>query len=102
MLSLPRDPNDPSPHEDVLRLRLSRNRKHRVEAAATALGLDTSTFVRQTIAREADAVLAAQTGYRMTQADLDAFAAAMDTPPAPTPAALRAAARYRARVVHAD
>lgn len=102
MLRVKPAPNDPAPQDDVLRLRLSRDRKDRIEAAAAALGLDTSTFVRQTIAREADAVLAAQTGYRMTGADLEAFAAAMDRPPAPTPAALRAAARYRARVVHAD
>jgi uncharacterized protein (DUF1778 family) len=95
-------PEDRAPNDDLLRTRLPRRLKARIESAATVLGLDVSAFVRRTIARETEAVLAAQTGYAMAPADVAAFAAALDTPPTPTPAALQAAARYRARVVHAD
>jgi uncharacterized protein (DUF1778 family) len=102
MQPLPPAPIDRAPNDDLLRTRLSHALKARAESAATVLGIDTSEFVRRTLAREADAVLSAQTSHTMTQADVAAFAAALDTPPAPTPAALRAAARYRDRVVHAD
>ena len=102
MLNLPATPDDCAPNDDLLRTRLPRGLKERVESAAMVLGIDASAFVRRTIAREADEVLAAQTRYDMQPADIAAFAAALDTPPQPTAAALRAAARYRARVVHAD
>lgn len=102
MLNLKPAPDDHAPNDDVLRMRVPRSVKLRVEAAATFLGLDASTFVRRTIAREADEVLSAQSSYLMTPIDVVALAAALDTPPAPTPAAIRAAARYRDRVVHAD
>ena len=89
-------------NDDLMRTRLPRELKSRVETAAALVGLDASAFVRRTIARAADDVLAAQTGYRMTPEDLDAVTAALDAPPAPTSAARRAAARYETRVVHAD
>ena len=89
-------------NDDLIRTRLPSELKTRVETAAALIGLDASAFVRRTIAQAADDVLAAQTGHLMTPEDLDAVAAALDTPPAPTPAARRAAARYEVRVVHAD
>ncbi|WP_321337954.1 DUF1778 domain-containing protein [Breoghania sp.] len=102
MQNLKPAPEERAPNDDLLRTRLPATLKARIEAAASVLGLDVSTFVRQTIARESDDVLKAQTHHEMTPADVEAFAAALDTPPEPTPAALRAASRYRARVVHAD
>lgn len=102
MLNLKPTSEERAPNDDLLRTRISRSLKARVESAATVLGIDTSAFVRRTIAREAEEVLAAQTRYDMTPLDIDAFNAALDAPPVPTPAALRASARYRARVVHAD
>lgn len=93
---------DRAPNDDILRTRLPVALKAQVDSAAMYLGIDTSTFVRRTIACEVEEVLAAQTSFDMTPVDVEAFSAALDTPPAPTPAALRAAARYRTRVVHAD
>ncbi|MEI2387623.1 DUF1778 domain-containing protein [Breoghania sp. JC706] len=91
-----------APNDDLLRTRLPGALKARIEAAASVLGLDVSTFVRRTLARESEDVLKAQTRHDMTPADIEAFTAALDTPPEPTPAAARAASRYRTRVVYAD
>lgn len=102
MLNLPPAPEDRAQNDDMLRTRLPGTLKARVESAAAVLGVEVSAFVRRSIAREAEEVLAAQTRYDMTPADVAAFAAALDAPPPPTPAALRAARRYRERVVHAD
>jgi len=102
MLNLKPAPKDRASNDDLLRTRLPQALKARVESAAAVLGVELSAFVRRTIAREAEKVLAAQTRYDMSPADVAAFAAALDTPPRPTPAALRAARRYRDRVVHAD
>ncbi len=102
MLNLKPAPENRAPNDDILRTRLPGALKEQVDAAATVLGVDTSAFVRRVIAREAEEVLAAQTRFEMTPADAEALAAALDAPPEPTPAALRAAERYRARVVHAD
>jgi uncharacterized protein (DUF1778 family) len=102
MLNLNPTPEDRASNDGVLRTRLPRALKARVESAAAVLGIELSAFVRRTIAREAEDVLAAQAHYDMSPADVAAFAAALDTPPKPTPAALRAARRYRERVNHAD
>lgn len=102
MQNLKPAPEERMPNDDLLRTRLPGALKLRVEAAAAVMGLDVSTFVRRTIARESEDILKAQTHYDMTPLDVEAFAAALDTPPQPTPAALRAANRYRARVVHAE
>ena len=93
--------SEPLPNDDLIRTRLPRHLKARVEQAAALIGMDASAFVRRTIASAADDVLAAHTSHRMTDADLTAFATALDRPPAPTDAALRTARRYDARVVHA-
>lgn len=102
MLNLKSAAEEREPNDELLRTRIPRGLKEQVEAAAALLAVDTSAFVRRAIAREARETLAAQTHYTLSDADAEAFANALDTPPAPTPAALRAAARYRARVVHAD
>lgn len=102
MLNLKPAPEERAPNDDLIRTRVPSVLKERVESAASFLGIDTSAFVRRTIARETEEVLSAQTQYHMTTEDVEAFSAALDTPPEPTPAALRAASRYRTRVVHAD
>ena len=73
-----------------------------IERAALALGVNKSVFLRAAIEREATRVLDLQSRHTLTPADARMFAAALDAPPAPTPRALEAARRYRARVVHAD
>ncbi|MGB8601021.1 MAG: DUF1778 domain-containing protein [Rhizomicrobium sp.] len=95
-------PKDPVQNDDTLRIRLPAALKTRVASAAAVLGLKVSAFVRLSIAQEVEEVLATQTRYDMSPADVAAFTAALDAPPPPTPAALRAARRYGERVVHAD
>ncbi len=73
-----------------------------IERAALVLAVDKSAFLRAAIEREAVRVLDLQSRHVLTPEDAEAFAAALDAPPAPTPRALEAARRYRSRVVHAD
>lgn len=73
-----------------------------IERAAMSLAIDKSAFLRSAIEREAIRVLEAQSRHVLSQEDAEQFAAALDTPPAPTPRALDAARNYRRRVVHAD
>jgi len=47
-------------------------------------------------------VLELQSRHVLTPEDAEAFAAALDAPPAPTPRAMEASRNYRSRVVHAD
>ena len=67
-----------------------------------SLAIDKSAFLRSAIEREAIRVLEAQSRHVLSQEDAEQFAAALDTPPTPTPRALDAARNYRRRVVHAD
>lgn len=73
-----------------------------IERAAISLAVDKSVFLRAAIEREAIRVLEAQFRHVLSQDDAEQFAAALDTPPTPTPRALDAAGNYRHRVVHAD
>jgi len=73
-----------------------------VAEAATALGVDKSVFLRAAIEREATRVLEARSRHVLSVEDAEQFAAALDSPPAPTPRALAAAKAYRNRVTHAD
>jgi len=73
-----------------------------IDRAARALAVDKSVFLRAAIAREATRVLEARTRHVLTPQDAKLFAEALDSPPAPTPRARKAAKAYRSRVVHAD
>ena len=73
-----------------------------IERAAISLAVDKSVFLRAAIEREAIRVLEAQSRHVLSQDDAEQFAAALDTPPTPTPRALDAARNYRQRVVDAD
>ena len=73
-----------------------------IERAAQSLGLDKSAFIRTALEREAARVLEARSRHVLTPEEAAQFAAALDTPPMPTPRARDAARLYRARVVHAD
>jgi len=73
-----------------------------ISRAAKALAVDKSVFLRAIIAKEAARILEAGSRHVLTAEDAAQFAAALDTPPDPTPRALAAAKAYRGRVVHAD
>lgn len=73
-----------------------------IERAAAALGVDKSVFLRNAIAKEAQRVIEDSSRHVLTAEDARLFSAALDTPPAPTPRALKAAASYRRRVENAD
>lgn len=90
------------PRDATLDVRVSRRLKDRVEIAASRLGVERSVFVRETVERAARAVLEAERRHELSPEDVAMISAALDRPPAPTPAALKAASQYRNRVVHAD
>jgi uncharacterized protein (DUF1778 family) len=73
-----------------------------IEQAATSLAVDKSVFLRAAIAKEAERVLETRSRHVLTPEDAAQFAAALDTPPQPTPRAIAAAKAYKARVAHAD
>ena len=73
-----------------------------IEHATMALGVEKSVFLRNAIAKEARRVIEDNSRHVMTAEDAKLFAAALDTPPAPTPRARKAATSYRRRVVNAD
>ena len=73
-----------------------------IERASTALGVDKSVFLRSAIAKEATRVIEDGSRHVLSPEDTALFAAALDTAPAPTAAAQKAARSYRTRVVHAD
>ena len=73
-----------------------------IEQATAALGVEKSVFLRTAIAREARRVVEASSRHVLTSEDAHLFEEALDTPPEPTPRALKAAALYRQRVVNAD
>ena len=75
---------------------------HLIERASIALAIDKSVFLRAAIAKEATRVLEEGSRHVLTAEDAALFEAALDTPPAPTPRAQRAARSYQQRVVHAD
>ena len=73
-----------------------------IEQAAQSLAVDKSVFLRAAIAKEAERVLETRSRHMLTPEDSAQFAAALDTPPEPTPRAIAAKKAYRARVIHAD
>ena len=89
-------------NDDTMCTRRPRDLKVRAERAVALVELDASTFVRRTVARAVDDVLAAQAVHHMTGVNLDAAAAVLDAPPAPMDAALRAERSCEARVMHVD
>ncbi len=73
-----------------------------IEQATSALGVDKSVFLRAAIAKEAKRVIEESSRHSLSAEDAKLFAAALDTPPPPTPRALKAASAYRQRVANAD
>jgi len=73
-----------------------------IERASVALGVDKSVFLRHAIAKEARRIIEENSRHVLTADDARLFSAVLDTPPAPTPCALEAAASYRRRVANAD
>ena len=59
-------------------------------------------FLRNAIAKEAQRVVENSSRHVLTEEDAKLFSTALDTPPAPTPRALKAAISYRSRVANAD
>ncbi len=73
-----------------------------IERASTLLGVDKSVLLRSAIAKEAQRIIENSSHHILTTDDAKLFAAALDTPPVPTPRALKAAASYRHHVDYAD
>lgn len=84
------------PVPDRLNFRVESQKKRLIEQAAAARGLSLTDFAVTTLYREAQDVLRSEHTLVLSDRDRDAFLAALDHPPAPSPAALRAAKAYKA------
>ena len=73
-----------------------------IERATVTLGVNQSVFLRNAIAKEAQRVIEDSSYHILTAEDAKLFLAALDTPPPPTPRALKGAELYRRRVVNAE
>ena len=80
---------------DRLDFRLERQKKEMIERAAAAQGLSVTDFAVLTLYREAQEVLRKDEVLVLSDADRDAFLAALDNPPAPNAKLRRAARRYK-------
>ena len=83
-------------NKDRFSFRLEPDKKGKIERAAAVRGLTLTDFAITTLLREAEEVLRDEHVLVLSDADRDAFLDALDNPPAPTAAALRAAAEYKA------
>ncbi len=81
-----------------LHVRLAAEHKDLIERAATLLGQTLSAFTVSTLVREAEEVTPRLGTLPLTNRDRDAFLAALDNPPKPSPK-LRKAAKRHAREV---
>jgi uncharacterized protein (DUF1778 family) len=75
--------------------RVEPDKKKVIERAALVRGLTLTDFAILTLYREAQEVLKTEHVLVLSDEDRDAFLAALESPPAPTPKALRAARRYK-------
>lgn len=75
--------------------RVEPEKKQVIERAAALRGLTLTDFAILTLYREAQEILRSEDVVVLLDEDRDAFLAALDNPPAPTPKAIRAAKRYK-------
>ena len=74
-----------TPHSEKLDLRLTRDEKRTLQAAATAAHHSISEFVLESALTRADEVLADRRSFSLNATQWKAFIAALDAPPRPLP-----------------
>ena len=87
-----------TPQSTRLDVRLSEEKKRRIEQAASYLGQTVSAFTVATLVREAEEVVERFGMMQLSDRDRDAFLSALDNPPRPN-ARLRKAAKRHAKMV---
>jgi uncharacterized protein (DUF1778 family) len=80
---------------DRLDVRLTKEKKELIEQAAAASGQTVTDFTVSTLCRRARKVLREEQVLVLTDRDRDAFLAALENPPKPNAALLRAARDWR-------
>lgn len=90
------------PASERFSFRLESEKKQLIERAAAIRGLSLTDFAILTLCREAQEVLRSEHVLVLSDADRDAFLAALDNPPAPSAKALRAAERLKAARIDGD
>ena len=87
-----------TPQSTRLDVRLSEEKRRRIEQAASYLGQTVSAFTVATLVREAEEVVERFGMMQLSDRDRDAFLSALDNPPRPN-ARLRKAAKRHAKMV---
>lgn len=82
-------------HRDRLSCRIDTQIKQRAEEAATLLGQDLTAFTESALNEKAQAVIQQEQKLLLSDQDFEKFVAALNNPPAPTPALV--AARHNLR-----
>lgn len=77
-------------HRDRLSCRIDSQIKQRAEDAAMLLGQDLTAFTESALNEKAQAVIAQQEKLVLSDQEFEKFVAALDNPPAPTPALVAA------------
>lgn len=77
-------------HRDRLSCRIDTQIKQRAEEAATLLGQDLTAFTESALNEKAQAVIQQEEKLLLSDQDFEKFVAALNNPPAPTPALVAA------------
>jgi uncharacterized protein (DUF1778 family) len=88
----------PAIRNERLDVRISSDLKRTIEHAAALTGQSLSDFILGIVTRRARKIIREAEVIRLTDQERDRFLAALDNPPAPNEALLRAAERYKATV----
>ena len=86
---------------DNLEMRVKPSDKERMSRAAELTGVNLTTFVRASAAREAERVLREHQTTVLSERDTRMLLEALDNPPPPTKAAREAVRGYRSRIANA-
>ena len=86
---------------DNIEMRVKPSDKERISRAAELTGVNLTTFVRASAAREAERILREHQTTTLSERDRRALLDALDNPPRPTRAARDAVRNYRSRIANA-
>ena len=83
--------------EERISIRLNAHQKSVIDAAAETLGISISSFVLSNVLEAANKIVEQQHQIRLSERDWNEFTSLISGDTEPTPAAIKAAERYRGK-----